>query len=300
VLSTQDSLLAAYRAGEVDSAVYLQGVEKFARHPEYDVVSKAGDLLSFMDDHLPDAARADYERFVRDIYQAKYQSVVGTNTIEGQLLAPTLLGNMIYRANDKSLVSEYAQKGAAYLGLDGEANKSAVPPNLLSYALDSVVIEREEAAFDALLSLHRDGNQIEKGSALSAMVEVQDKDRAQSLLDMAMDENGQLDQNDAASVIFALMGKPIHSDNTWNWLKANFDDYVGNRVPDVFKPELAAFGSGFCASDKAKDLETFIESKAELIPGYEKRLAQTLETIELCAALKAAKINELAEALKNR
>ncbi len=300
VLATQDSLLAAYRAGEVDSVVYLRGVEKFANHPEYDVVNKAGDLLGFMDNHLPDSARSDYERFVRDIYEAKYKSVVGTDTIEGQLLAPTLLGNLIYRANDKALVSEYALKGAAYLGLDGDADTSAVPSNLLSYALDAAMLEREVEAFDSLLSLHENGSRREKNSALSALVEVKSPERAQRLLDMALDESSQMNQNDAASIIFGLMGKPDHADMTWNWFKTNFDSYVGKRVPDVRKPGIAAFGGGFCATEKARELESLIESKADQIPGYERRLAQTLESIELCAALKDAKIKELSEALKNR
>ncbi len=300
VLAIQDSLLAAYRAGEVDSSVYLQGVEKFAKHPEYDVVNKAGDLLGFMDNHLPDTARPDYERFVRDIYEVKYKSVVGTDTIEGQLLAPTLLGNLIYRANDKSLVTAYAKKGAAYLGLDGEADKSAVSSNLLSYALDSVLMEREVEAFDALLALHKDGSRREKNSALSALVEVKSPDRVKQLLHMALDGSSQMNQNDASSIVFALMGKPAHSDMTWNWFKRNFDRYVESRVPDVRKPGMASFGGGFCSIEKANELETLIESKALMIPGYERRLAQTLESIELCAALKEAKIKELGQALKNR
>jgi len=51
-LSAQDSLVAAFRAGEVESAVFLKGLEAFAKHPEYDVASGAGALLGFMESEL--------------------------------------------------------------------------------------------------------------------------------------------------------------------------------------------------------------------------------------------------------
>jgi len=75
---------------------------------------------------------------------------------------------------------------------------------------------------------------------------------------------------------------------------------VKNRIPDVRLPGVPSYASGFCSKNKRDEVEKFFESKAELIPGYERRLAQTLESIELCAALKSAKIDELAKALVDR
>jgi len=300
VLATQDSLLAAYRAGEVDSAVYLKGVEKFAKHPEYDVVNKAGDLFGFMNSHLPDDAKGDFQRFVRDIYQERYKKVVGTNTIEGQLLAPTLLGNLIYRADDRDLVAEYAKNGAAYLGLDGDPDKNAIASNLLGYALDSVMMTREAEAFDPIIELVKSGNRVEIGHAMSALVEIKSPERAMKLLEMAMDDEGPFDQGQGAGIVAGLMYKTDHEDMAWNWFKDNFDIYVGTRVPDVYKSAMPNFASEFCTSEKRDETKALFESKAEIIPGYEFSLAQTLETIDLCAALKEAKIDELAEALRNR
>jgi len=288
VLAVQDSLLAAYRAGEVGSSVYLDGVEKFAKHAEYDVISKAGDLLGFMDNHLPEAARPDYEPFVRDIYQDKY------------VLTPTLLGNLIERAGDKSLLAEYSQKGAAYLGLDGDVDKSAVPLNLLSFALGAVMIEREDDAYEPLLRLMEEGTILESSNAISALVDVRSPDRARALLTMALDADGPVSQNQAAGIVAALIGKQAHSDMAWQWFEENFDEYAVNRVPDARRSGMPLFARGFCSVEQRDALNVLIKNKAALIPGYERNLAQTLERIELCAALKTAKINELAMALAER
>ena len=81
VLTVQDSLLAAYRAGEVDSAVFIKGMEAFARHPEYDVAASAGNLLGFMDDELD--ADDDLARLVRDMFAARYKANLGKGYSRG-------------------------------------------------------------------------------------------------------------------------------------------------------------------------------------------------------------------------
>ena len=78
VLTVQDSLLAAYRAGSVDSAVYLKGMKVFAQNPEYEVAAKAGDLLGFLEDLDTDD---DLARLVQDMYGARYMANVGKDTV---------------------------------------------------------------------------------------------------------------------------------------------------------------------------------------------------------------------------
>jgi len=54
-LTVQDSLVAAFRAGEVDADVFLNGMSAFAAHPEYDVASASTRLLGFMYNELPES-----------------------------------------------------------------------------------------------------------------------------------------------------------------------------------------------------------------------------------------------------
>jgi len=63
---------------------------------------------------------------------------------------------------------------------------------------------------------------------------------------------------------------------------------------------MPGFGGRFCSSEGRDEVESFFTSQADIIPGYERSLLQTVERIELCAALKKAKAEELAAALKAR
>ena len=86
------------------------------------------------------------------------------------------------------------------------------------------------------------------------------------------------------------------SESTFEWLKQN--DGLIEKVPETFRGAFApALGSYFCSIDRANDWQDFITARADRLPGYERGLAQTLERIELCSALREARGVELAEAL---
>ncbi|NNE59095.1 MAG: M1 family metallopeptidase [Hellea sp.] len=293
-LATQDSLLAAYRAGEVDSSVYLRGVEAFANHPEYDVVSKAGDLLGWMENHVPERARADYERFVRDIYRERFDQIIGTDTLEGQLLSPTLLSRLINQGDAADLRAEFAAKAHAYLS---GGNKSSLPSNLTGQAFAAAILEDEEIAFEPLLDLAANGSPLEKGNALSALTYVKSPDLASRLLDIAVDDDGPLTGRQSTSIVNGLLSNPDHSEQSWRWFKDNFEHYVTNRIPDVRLSSVPAYASGFCSVEARDEAKRFFTDNADLIPGYERRLAQTIESIELCTALKTEMAEEMADAL---
>ena len=59
-------------------------------------------------------------------------------------------------------------------------------------------------------------------------------------------------------------------------------------------PRLA---SGLCSASDHKDVATFFAANGKKLPGHERSLALTLETIGICAALRQAKGAEFAGAL---
>ena len=175
-----------------------------------------------------------------------------------------------------------------------------MPSNLLGFALGAVLETREDEAYDVLLDIYANGSPRDKGVALGALTGVQSEDRVAQMLEWSLDDAGPITGRDSAGIVYSFMQRDELEDMAWSWLKMNFDDYVQKRVPDVRRASMPAFASGFCSKELRDDAESFFKSKANLIPGYERRLAQTLETIELCTALKDAKIVELSDALKDR
>ena len=297
-LSAQDSLVAAFRAGEVESAVFLKGLEAFAKHPEYDVASGAGALLGFMESELD--AEDGVAKLVRDMFAERYAANVGKDTVEGKLLVPTLASRLVYLGQDKKLKSEMAAKGAAYLGLNGKADKKAVAANMVGLALAQTMEDNGEAAYAPLLELATNGSSFEKGVALGALSSAKDKAIADKLRGLALNEDSPLTGRQANSLLGGLLRSDEHGDETWEWFKDNFAAFVDRKVPDVRLGGMPGFGGRFCSIEGRDEVQSFFKSQADIIPGYERSLLQTVERIELCAALKEAKGDELTAALKAR
>ncbi len=298
-LTVLDSLVAAFRAGEVESSVFLDGMSAFATHPEYDVASGSTRLLGFMESELADS-RDDLARHVTQTYKSRYNRIVGTDTVEGDLLAPTLANLLIRLGQDKEITNKMVKAGSEYLGLDGDANKSAVAPNMLGLALRETMREKGEAAYDALLDMAANGSSLEKGAAAGALSSIQSDTVYERLLtDVVLAEDSPLTGRQAGTVLGGLLRSEKYGEQTWDWFKANIVAYA-KKVPDVRKGGLPGAGGNFCSLERLDEVREFVEANAELMPGYERSLLQTLESIELCAALKDAKADELAEALKAR
>ena len=298
-LTIQDSLEAAFRAGEVEPSVYLDGMVKLAAHPEYDVSSSAGDLLAWMDQYLPESSRSDLARLINDMYRDRFNAIRDADTVEGNLLAPTLATRLTRYARDPELQSEFAAMGAAYLGLDGEADKQAIAPKYLTQALSMTMAVRGEEALNPLLALVKSGSALEKSSALSALSKTTDPDIAASLRDLALNDADAMTGRQASSLLFGLISSPQFGQESWQWLQENFDLFLETRIPATRRSQMPNYANG-CSVEARDKVEAFFGSKTDLIPGYELPLVQNLEAIELCAARKEQLTQSIAEALAAR
>jgi len=295
VLAIQDSLEAAFRADKVEASVFIKGMQTLALSSEYDVASSAGDWLSWFYEKLPENSRPDVAHLTREMYAKRYKDIVGTDTVEGNLLAPTLAARLVNYGEANEMKAEFAQKGLAYLAGD----KDAIAPNLLSRALRAAMQSKDTmGTAEKLLDMARSGSSFEKGAAIGALAQTSNPAIAAMLYDTALVDDETLTGRQATSLISAMMDNEDIGSETWVWLKSNFRTFVSTRVPDVRKGRIPSIASGFCSREHRDDVNTFFTENAAVIPGYERSLAQTLESIELCAALKAAKSEELVEALK--
>ena len=294
-LVAQDSLIAAFRAGEIDADTFLSGMKAFAQHPEYDVASGSTRLLGFVYSEFPDA-RPGLAQHVRDTYGQRYRDTVGTDTVEGNLLAPGLGSMLATLGQDDAVQATLLKQGRVYLGLI-QGDKASVPSNQLGSSLSQLMRADPEAAFAPLLELATTGSPLEKGAALGALTQTPREDQAERLLAMALDSDSPLTGSQSGSIIGGLLGNEAHADRTWAWYKENFDAYMSARVPDVRRGRAPLSAGGFCSEARRAEVEDFFTGKAELIPGYERSLAQVSERIALCAALKREQGESLVAAL---
>ncbi len=299
VLTAQDSLFAAFRAGEVAASVFLEGMSAFAAHPEYDVASGSTGLLSFIKNELP-GSRDDLARYVNETYKGRYDRIVGTDTVEGNLLAPDIASLLVQTGQDAEIKDLMIEQGRQYLGLDGQANKTKLAPNMLGLALEETMRSDSMAAYQPILDMAVNGSSLEKGAAADALAQTHDEEVYNKLLsDVILSEVSPLTGRQTGTVLNGLLASEKFGEQTWDWFKANLPTYV-KKVPDVRKGGLPGAGRNFCSLERRDEVRSFVEANAELMPGYDRSLLQTLESIELCAALKEAKTADLAAALKKR
>lgn len=301
-LSAQDSLVAAFRAGEVDGETYLSGMRAFAQHPDYDVASGSTKLLNFIYEELPDV-RPGLAQHIGDTYGDRYRRIRGEDSIEGDLLAPTLGDLLATKGNDADAKNYLLRQGTLYLGLgvleQDEEKRANVPTNILRSAFSETIRRVPAAAFEPLIELAADGSPLEKTAALNALTKTPDGDQAQRLLELALADDSPFTGRQSGTIVAGLLGNERHEAMAWDWYKTNFDDYVARKVPDVRLGGTPSAANGFCSTEERDDVESFYLSKADIIPGYERSLMQAIERIELCAALKAEQGPSLNAALSD-
>ncbi len=66
-----------------------------------------------------------------------------------------------------------------------------------------------------------------------------------------------------------------------------------NKLPPWRRNQAPYAASGFCSNERLREAREFFTEQADALPGSDLALGQTLESIELCIALKAAKGAEI-------
>ncbi|PHS37493.1 MAG: hypothetical protein COA91_09875 [Robiginitomaculum sp.] len=301
LLTVLDSFEAAFVANKMAADTYLSGLAAFAASKEYDVALKAGNALGRMNSGLVDESAHDaLAKFTQELYAERYISIKNAKTMEARLMAPTLASRLVNVGGDAKLAGELATSGARYLGLDGDADRTALAPNMLSLGLSEAFKARGEAAIPALMALIKSGTPAQKGSAVGALASAQTTEMAARLLAEVLANTDAFTNRQASGLVSRLIRNTKTRSVSWAWFTENFDVFVETRIADVRRGRMPFYGGAFCDAQKQKAVESFFKSKAEFMPGYERSLAQILESIQLCAALKTAKSSELTAALTAR
>ena len=175
---------------------------------------------------------------------------------------------------------------------------SALSPDLVATAI-SIAAETGGSAFHqaALAYAQVTPNQRERRSILNILARKASEADLLTLMDLVQTEAFQ--GQEAWSVYLAALDNDNHAQVAWRKFQADFDAVIA-RTPEIRKAQTAGLVANFCEADAIDDAIAFIESKAGLIPGYERRLAQASESARLCAAFRAEKADELAQAVLAR
>ena len=287
-----DSLDAAFRKGLVDSDTYLAGLSVLVNHDTWDVADAATNYLEgltniFEPDDL-ETVEAAFRRMVGPRFAA-----LGEPTDAGSaLLRQRMLRFMVVMAKDQDLRSPLAEQAAAWIGLEGEPDPNAAPASELETIFSVGVQDIGEPFFDLLLEqvIASEDPQFRQ-SATGALARVEDPVLVAKLQNALIAQS--FKGTEALGILFRQMARTATTELTYAWIVEKQAEIM-ETIPASFRSRVVpSLGRAFCSFDRANEWEAFVMSNAEKIPGYERTLAQSLENVRLCAALKEAKSGEL-------
>ena len=290
-----DSLEAAFEAGAIDPAVYLAALPKLASAQARQVVTAPISTLSWMDEHL---ARNDTERTalyakVRAVYQPRLDAL-GLDAKPGEsddehLLRAALQNLLADFAHDPTLRATLGKRGRAVLGIDsdGVLKPDAVAPDQRALALEMAAVTGDAALFDAMANAFRAStDSVLRGQLLSALGRFNDPVLAARARAISLEEGTR--SNELTLVAFSQLAERALRNDTRAWLRSEYDA--------LMKKGPRGLGGGFvrldayarCSTVEADAISSWHEPRLREVEGGPRRLAQSVEGIRLCAALKAA------------
>ena len=91
--------------------------------------------------------------------------------------------------------------------------------------------------------------------------------------------------NEVFRVLDPIMGGVSTREQGWNWLQDNLEGVLAG-IPLWRKGRVTAYAEDFCEPERLVEIENFFGDKVEALQGGPRSLANTLERIQLCVAMK--------------
>jgi alanyl aminopeptidase len=291
-----DSLDAAFRAGTVSAQTYIAGMQELINHNAWDVVEAGINQLEAITEIVTPADMAKVEAVFGEMAKPRFARLADEPGESAELLNSRLQRFLMVVAKDEALRAPLAEKAALRIGLDGEADPSIVSPAELETVLSIGVQDLGAPFFNLLLEQAiASEDRAFRNDALGALARAEDPVLAAKLQDLML--SGQLQGYEPVFMMFRQMARPATTELTYAWFLENYDA-VAALAPEEFRGRfVAGLGSSFCTAERADEWVSFIQAHADNLTGYERTLAQSTETVRLCAALREARGAELVAAL---
>lgn len=293
-----DSLDAAFRADGVSADTYVAGMAALSNHAAWDVADAATAFLEGITEILEVGQMRSVQEVMRDIVRARFTRLAGAPDAGASLLRQRLQRFLVVVARDEEMRQTLAARAAIRIGLGGDPDPSAVSESELETVLTVGIQALGEPFFDLLLEqAMASKDPAFRSSAMGALGRVEDPALVGKLQVALL--AGNFKGTEFTGILFRQMAREASAALTYAWIKEH-DDLVIERIPETFRSRIMpALGGSFCRAEQANDWRSFIASHGDDLPGYERSLAQAVEGIYVCAALKEARAAELVAAFEN-
>jgi alanyl aminopeptidase len=294
-LAYADAVGAGFHRGDLDAGDVLAAFKPLTASKVRDVATAPLSQVKWIYQHeaTTDARRGRLTAWVKDAYlprlqQLGYQRKAGESE-DDSLLRSTLADALAFDFKLPEVRAALLKQGQAVLkpGADGTLDFAAADPDLLGGALGMAVQTQGKSAVDALIAaLPKTSDAALRNGILGGLAHVDDPSLATQVRDFALDK--QVKVGEMNSLLMGGRDTPAQRDAMWQWFTGHYQQvlartgsFAGGRLP-----RLA--GGGGCSTPEVERLQAFFKPRVKDAAGISRGLAQTSESIQLCAALKQA------------
>jgi alanyl aminopeptidase len=285
--------LSSSGAVSIGEALALVGV--FAKEDDRFVVGSLAQLVGTIKDRgLPPAELPAFGRFVGKTFGARARAL-GLVPRPGddddtRLLRTSLAGLVAIDGRDGSL-----RKEALALARKWLRDRNAVDADLVPVVLGIAADAGDASLFDAFLAAARNEKERrQRVTLLQVLGSFPDAKLAARALELAL--SPEFDARDTTGIYWSELSDERTRGQAFAFVKARWDELVA-RLPQQMRGYLPYLGASFCDDARRAEVEAFFTPRVKGFEGAPRNLAQALEGIRVCTAVRTAQAPAIKEFL---
>lgn len=290
-LVTLDSVGAEFAAGRIGVDTVWRFIDEAVRDDERRVVQaairEAGRFKALVD--RDPAALAGYRAEVLDVFRDRYVALDQQDSDEPErvIMKSSLERFLIRTGEDAALRQGLADAAAALIELEGVESDRQLNTDEYLTAMAIGFQVYGEPFFEQMLAVRETFDDPVFAQAVAYSIG-QNRDPALSprILDLAL--SGELGSRESLTIASGQMRQEETREQTWEWLNANLVAFL-DVIPRQRRRSSPSLASDLCSDQARDELIALFERYGDLAEGHERSLTQTVERIELCAALEVGK-----------
>lgn len=277
-------------AGSLPAAEVLRLVDVFHNDPERHVVQSAMSLALRPQMHLvPENLVPNYERFLRQNFDAQARqlgwSPKPNESDDERILRSDLVPAMATTARDEELAGQAKELANNWL-----ATHTGIDPNMLRGVLGTAAYYGDLNLFNRMLAEYKKTQDKQIRRALMGAL-TSFRDRAAIEAGMNALVNGEVPYLEGRGLLFGGDSEEATRKLSFEYIQAHWDKIVAGmpRGGDSdFGEALPRAGAAFCDARSRDEFKAFFGPRVGQFVGAARAFNQTLESIDLCIARKAA------------
>ena len=294
-LAVIDSLQAAIATGEADLEQLLtltaSMLQQARTQPRQVMQAPLAIFSEYLQRWLPptqvDTLRARLQRLYRDVDVCSH-----TDSSDQQLLCRSMQRFRAMALEDSLVRADLADRATRFIGLNAAPVSAALDADLYELALTVAVQDVGPHFFTALLSFVADFDDPRFAAAvpvaLGAFTDPELLPLAHDMLLQPLETDGQptlLGPRERFDMIMSMFHTSQLRAQHWSWYQQQLAQLL-SLIPEQWRRRTPNVAATFCSAQQAQALQQLFDRVGDMAPGHERALAQTLESIRLCAALR--------------